>query len=175
MTAVNIPTLHTTRLTLREPRMSDVDPFTGFIQSERARFVGGGAHRTPQDSARSFGHMAGLWVLRGYGPFIFTLHDGTPIGSGGPWFPKTWPEPEFGWTMWDVKYEGQGYATEAMTTLRDWTFANTGLSTLVSYIDPENLASQKVAQRLGGVIDPNATPPDDDPVVIYRFHQRVVL
>jgi RimJ/RimL family protein N-acetyltransferase len=45
----------------------------------------------------------------------------------------------------------------------------------VSYIDPENLASQKVAQRLGGVIDPNATPPDDDPTVIYRFHQRVVL
>jgi RimJ/RimL family protein N-acetyltransferase len=175
MTSFTIPTLNTERLTLREPRMTDVDAFTTFIQSDRARFVGGGAHRTPQDSARSFGHMAGLWVLRGYGPFIFTLKDGTPIGSGGPWFPKTWPEPEFGWTLWDKTHEGHGYVTEAMTALRDWTFTHTKLTTLVSYIEPDNHASLRLAARLGGVIDPKATPPDDDPVVIYRFHQRVVL
>ena len=175
MTTLHIPTLQTTRLTLRAPHMSDVDPFTTFLQSDRAQYVGGGTHRTPYDCIRAFGHMAGLWVLRGYGSFILTLKDGTPIGSAGPWFPKTWPEPEFAWSLWAANHEGQGYATEAMTTLRDWTFATTGLTTLVAYIDPENLASRRVAQRLGGVIDPNATPPDDDPVVIYRFHQRVVL
>ena len=175
MTLLQIPTLHTDRLTLRAPRMADVDPFTSFLQSDRAHFVGGGTHRTAYDCTRAFGHIAGLWVLRGFGSFILTLKDGTPIGAAGPWFPKTWPEPEFAWSLWQARHEGQGYVTEAMTTLRDWTFATTGLSTLVSYIDPENRASQKVAQRLGGVIDPNATPPDDDPAVIYRFHPRVVL
>ncbi len=175
MTLLQIPTLHTDRLTLRAPRMADVDPFTSFLQSDRAHFVGGGTHRTAYDCTRAFGHIAGLWVLRGFGSFILTLKDGTPIGAAGPWFPKTWPEPEFAWSLWQARHEGQGYVTEAMTTLRDWTFATTGLSTLVSYIDPENRASQKVAQRLGGVIDPNATPPDDDAAVIYRFHPRVVL
>lgn len=166
---VRIPVFETERLTLREPRMSDVDAFTAFLQSDRAAFVGGGAHRTSIDCARAFGNMAGQWVLRGYGPLVFTLRDGTPIGSGGPWFPRTWPEPEFGWTLWSGDHEGHGYVTEAMTCLRDWTFANTDLKTLVSYIDPDNHASQRVAQRLGGYHDPDAPPPDSDPIVIYRF------
>ncbi len=174
MTTINIPTLETTRLTLRAQQMEDTDLMTAFLQSDRAYFVGGGAHRTPLDCARAFGNLAGQWVLRGYGPLVLTLKDGTPIGSGGPWFPRTWPEPEFGWTLWSADYEGKGYMTEAMSALRDWTFANTDLQTLVSYIDPENHASQRVAARLGGVIDPNATPPDDDPTVIYRFHKGAV-
>jgi RimJ/RimL family protein N-acetyltransferase len=175
MTTLHIPTIRTERLILRAPCMSDVDPFTAFLQSDRAVYVGGGAHRTTYDCIRAFGHMAGLWVLRGYGSFVITLNDGSPIGSAGPWFPISWPEPEFAWSLWSDNYEGKGYVTEAMTVLRDWTFANTDLTTLVSYIDVENLASQRVARRLGGVIDANATPPDDDPVMIYRFHQRVVL
>jgi RimJ/RimL family protein N-acetyltransferase len=117
--------------------------------------------------------MAGQWVLRGYGPLVFTLRDGTPIGSGGPWFPRTWPEPEFGWTLWSGEHEGHGYVTEAMTSLRDWTFAHTELKTLVSYIDPDNHASQRVAQRLGGRHDPDAVAPDDDPIVIYRYDAPV--
>jgi RimJ/RimL family protein N-acetyltransferase len=169
MIAFSIPTLQTERLTLRAPQMDDVEPFTAFLQSERAHFVGGGAHRTSHDCTRAFGHLAGLWVLRGFGPFVWTLKDGTAIGAGGPWFPKTWPEPELSWSLWSADYEGHGYVTEAMAALRDWTFANTALDTLVSYIDPDNHASQRVAARLGANIDALATPPDDDPVVIYRF------
>lgn len=169
MTTLTIPVFETARLVLREPRMSDLGAFTAFLQSDRARFVGGGPHRTEFDSARSFGHIAGGWVLRGYGPHVFCLSDGTSIGHGGPWFPAHWPEPEFGWCLWSDEHEGQGYVTEAMRTLLDWAFTGLGLPTAVSYIDPGNDASAHVARALGGALDPKATPPDTDPVLIYRY------
>lgn len=167
--SLTIPVFETPRLTLREPRMTDVAAFTAFIKSDRAVFVGGGPHRTDFDCARSFGHLAGGWVLRGYGPFVFCLPDGTPIGHGGPWFPAHWPEPEFGWCLWSADYEGQGYVTEALRRLIDWTFNDVGLPTAVAYIDPGNAASIRVAEALGGVEDAGATPPDDDPIRIFRF------
>jgi RimJ/RimL family protein N-acetyltransferase len=113
--------------------------------------------------------MAGLWILRGYGPHVFCRKDGTPIGHGGPWFPAHWPEPEFGWCLWSGEHEGKGYVTEAMRRLMGWTFSALGLTTAVAYVDPGNAASARVARALGGVEDPGATPPDADPVVIFRF------
>ena len=166
---LTIPVFKTARLTLREPRMTDLPAFTAFIRSERARFVGGGAHRTAYDCGRSFAHLAGLWLLRGYGPHVFCLRDGTPVGHGGPWFPAHWPEPEFGWCLWSGEHERKGYVTEAMRRLIPWAFSALGLATAVAYIDPGNAASARVARALGGVEDPGATPPDDDPVVIFRF------
>jgi RimJ/RimL family protein N-acetyltransferase len=170
--SLEIPVFETARLTLREPRMTDVDPFAAFLASERSRFVGG--PRTLADSARALGHFAGLWLLRGYGPHVFCLKDGTPIGHGGPWFPRVWAEPEFGWCLWSAEHEGKGYVTEALRRLMDWSFSTLVLSTAVSYVDPDNLASVRVARALGGVEDPGATPPDDDPVVIFRYRPEGV-
>ncbi len=67
------------------------------------------------------------------------------------------------------RHEGQGYVTEALRRLMAWTFTTLGLTTAVSYIDPGNDASVRVAQALGGRPDPDATPPDADPVLIYRY------
>jgi RimJ/RimL family protein N-acetyltransferase len=94
---------------------------------------------------------------------------GETIGSisvnSGPLFPET----ELGWMVYDG-FTGLGYATEAARAVRDWVFASLGLTTLVSYIDPANAASIRVAQRLGGVIDPDAATPFDEPDVVYRYH-----
>jgi len=164
-----IPVFHTARLTLREPRMEDVPAFAAFLHSDRARFVGGPG-RTLFDSARAFGHMAGMWVLRGYGPHVICLKDGTAVGHGGPWFPHVWPEPELGWCLWDGAHEGKGYVTEAMAALRDWAVRDLKVASLVSYIDPGNHASRRVAERLGAVIDPGAALPDSGhDAVVYRY------
>lgn len=44
---------------------------------------------------------------------------------------------------------GQGLATEAARACRDWGFRGPGFARLVSLIDPENLASRRVAEKVG--------------------------
>jgi [ribosomal protein S5]-alanine N-acetyltransferase len=44
---------------------------------------------------------------------------------------------------------GRGLVTEAASLLADWGFANLGLTRIEFAILPENLASQRVAERLG--------------------------
>src|SRR5208283_3780979 len=44
---------------------------------------------------------------------------------------------------------GQGFATEAAIACRDWGFANLKTERLISLIRPENLASRRVAERMG--------------------------
>lgn len=166
---VDIPTLETERLILRAPQIGDGDLFAEFVKTERSRFVGG-PNDDKRASSRAWGHLTGLWVLRGYSSLVWCLKDGTVIGHGGPWYPATWPEPEFGWCIWSDEFEGQGYATEAITALHDWTFDTLGLNTCVAYINPENTPSIRLAERIGGKIDRSACQPFDDEVVcIYRF------
>jgi ribosomal-protein-alanine N-acetyltransferase len=44
---------------------------------------------------------------------------------------------------------GKGYATEAAIALKDYAFQKLALKRLVSLIDPENSASQRVATKVG--------------------------
>lgn len=171
-TIIEIPVLRTERLVLRAPQIADFDTFAAFIGSARARFVGGPV-RDDKTVWRAFAHMAGLWTLRGFGPLVWCLRDGTPIGSGGPWMPRGWPEPELGWMLWFGAHERQGYATEAMRALLRWTLARPDMPTVVAYIHAENAASIRVAQRLGATHDAGAPTPHRDAgepaPLVYRF------
>ena len=44
---------------------------------------------------------------------------------------------------------GFGYATEAAAAIRDWAYESRAIDRLVSLISPDNVRSQRVAQRLG--------------------------
>ena len=156
-TAVTIPTLETERLVLRAPRLSDAEFFVNFMQSDRARFVGGpmkgpSARRM---AGRSFGHLAGHWVLRGYGLFIGALKSdpNTPLGGFGVFHPVTVDEPEFGWTLYNGANEGKGYVTEAMRRIIPWAWGVIGTNTAQSHIDEGNDASVTVARALGATFD----------------------
>lgn len=162
------PTLNTARLTLRAPKSSDWPHWRNFAASDRASFVGG-----PIDEAkawRAFGHVIGMWVLRGYGSFVFEeTATGQPLGMCGPWHPADWPEAELGWTVWSAAAEGKGYAYEAATAARAHAFADLGWQTAVSYIDPDNASSIALALHLGAIMDPAAPPPPfDKPVLVFR-------
>jgi RimJ/RimL family protein N-acetyltransferase len=56
--------------------------------------------------------------------------------------------PEMGWLL-DRAHWGRGYATEAGAAVRDAAFNEWGHRLLISLIRPVNLASQRVAHRLG--------------------------
>ncbi len=169
------PTLTTARLTLRAPKAADWPFWRDFAASDRARFVGG-----PIDEAkawRAFGHVIGMWVLRGYGSFVFhETGSDQPLGMCGPWRPADWPEAELGWTVWSASAEGRGYAFEAATAARAHAFHTLGWQTAVSYIDPDNGRSIALALRLGAIMDPDAVqPPFDHPVLVFRHLSPAAL
>jgi RimJ/RimL family protein N-acetyltransferase len=153
------PVLETARLTLAAPAPRDWEPWAAFAATERSRYLGG-----PYDRPlawRAFCHMIGMWVMRGYGFFIFREKGGAvPLGAAGLWFPEGAPEPEIGWSLWPPEAEGEGFATEAAAAVRDHVFRDVGLKTAVSYIDPANTRSIRVAERLGARPDPAATTPE---------------
>lgn len=163
--------LTTERLTLRKPDARDIQPMVDFYASDRSRFVAG--PMTPGQAWRQFAAEVGHWDLLGYGMWTVTLTEtGEGLGLVGPWTPNNWPEKEVGWLMWDNSH-GKGYATEAARAAVDDAYIRLGWDTVVSYVDPANVGSAKVAQKLGAVVDPNAPQPyPDAPVDVYR-HPKV--
>ena len=168
---VTIPTLETERLILRAPAMSDTDGFSDLYADERSRFIGG-PNPDRKATARAFGHVAGLWVLRGVSSFVADVKGGpTSIGSFGPWHPYHWPELEFGWTLWSAEHEGKGYVTEAMRTIIPWTWDRVDVDSAISVIDESNTASVRVAEALGATFDADATDRYNAPGAV--FHDDV--
>ena len=47
------------------------------------------------------------------------------------------------------EYWGKGYATEMAHALKEYAFGELGLTRIIALINPENVASAKVAQRIG--------------------------
>ena len=171
----DFPTLETERLILRVPKFDHFTAWEPFYASERAQFIGG---PVPDQglSWRTFCHVAGLWMLRGSGSFVFARKE-TPshaLGMTGPWHPINWPEPELGWTVWDEGVEGTGLAYEAACEARRFAYDALGWSAPVSYIDRDNARSIALAERMGCTIDPDAaTPSADKNDVVYR-HPKVL-
>jgi RimJ/RimL family protein N-acetyltransferase len=146
--ALEIPTIETERLRLRGWREDDLDIYAEMMADpDVMRFLGGPLARI--DAWRSLASAVGHWVLRGFGLWaVERKEDGVLIGRVGVQRPEGWPGTEVGWTL-DRRYWGNGYATEAAKASLDYGFRTTSLPKLISLIDPENQASQRVAERLG--------------------------
>jgi RimJ/RimL family protein N-acetyltransferase len=162
----SIPVLETERLRLRAWREDDHAPFAEFCGSEAtARFVGGVCNA--EDAWRRIAGQLGHWVLRGYGPWaIEDKADRRWLGYSGLWYPHGWPEPEVTWSL-AANAQGRGYATEAARRVRECAYRDLGWSTVISCIVPENIASQRVAGRLGAALE-RSTELRGSPVGIYR-------
>ena len=164
--------LETERLILRRPDARDWGCIGGFFMSDRSRFIGG--PQSEKDAWRSYATELGHWEIRGYGMWLVTLRGAEDEGLAliGPWYPIEWPETEIGWLLLKDEAEGRGIATEAARAAIDHAWRVLGWTSMVSYIDPENTPSIRVAERLGAVHDPDAAvPKPDDPVLVYR-HSR---
>jgi RimJ/RimL family protein N-acetyltransferase len=152
MLHVPIPVLETERLTLRAWREEDLAPFAAFCADEAtAPYLGGAVG--PADAWRRMSNQIGHWVLPGYGSWaVEEKASGQWVGYSGLWNPHGWPEPEVMWGL-AASAHGRGYATEATRRARDFAYRELGWTTLISCIAPDNLASQRVALRLGAVLE----------------------
>ena len=142
------PTLETERLILRPPVEGDLDGWAELLgDEETTRFIGG---QMPRAAAwRAMAAMTGSWPLRGFSMFsVIEKASGQWIGRLGPWSPEGWPGTEVGWALLRSA-SGKGYATEGAARAIDWAFDALGWVDVIHTINPENLASIRVAQRLG--------------------------
>ena len=145
------PTLETARLILRPPGQEDLDGWVELMGDEEAsRFIGGLQGRA--QSWRGLATTAGSWAMLGFGMFsMIEKSSGEWVGRAGPWQPEEWPGTEVGWGLRRA-FWGKGYALEAAEATIDWAFDTLGWTEVIHSIDPGNLASQKVARRLGSYV-----------------------
>jgi RimJ/RimL family protein N-acetyltransferase len=140
----------TERLTLRKPRFED--DLSAFVDDDDVqRWIGG-----PDDPAELIERWVRRWERNGVGQFIVEL-DGEIIGRVGflVWDSRTWEtsaydlagdhaETELGWAILS-RHRGHGYATEAARAAR----ASIESERIISLIHPDNVRSQRVAEKLG--------------------------
>jgi RimJ/RimL family protein N-acetyltransferase len=88
----------------------------------------------------------------GFGPYAVVEKDSHDvIGYCGLfYFPDIngQPEVEIGYRLARAAW-GRGYATEAVSAVRDFAFYTLGIRRLIAMIDPANSASVHVAQKIG--------------------------
>ena len=93
------------------------------------------------------------------------------------WTPSTWTsagshaQPELGWALIRAHW-GFGYATEAAAAIRDWAYESRSIDLLVSLISPNNVRSQRVAERLGATPTETVTPAHTKQKTVVWRHAR---
>ncbi len=155
----NLPIIQTERLILRATSMDDFERWAELMADPVATVYIGGV-QTRSMAWRSLMAMAGAWSLTGVSMFsLIEKGSGRWLGRSGPWQPEGWPGTEVGWSLHPDAH-GQGYATEAARAAIDYAFDVFGWADVIHCIDPKNVASQKVAQRLGSTNrGPGKMPP----------------
>jgi RimJ/RimL family protein N-acetyltransferase len=177
-------TIETARLVLRMPRLDDADGFAEYLADpEVMRFLGG--ETVPREDVPAVVEKwLGRWEANGCGPFAITRReDGRVIGRAGvivwdtrDWRNSTWldagdhAQPELGWAL-GREHWGKGYATEAARAVRDWARQERGVDTVISLINPDNIRSQRVAERLGAEPAETVKLFDDGAAVVW-VHPR---
>ena len=117
-------------------------------EEESMRFLGGEA-QSRAEAWRTACGLAGAWLIRGYGMFsVIERATGEWIGRVGPHYPDGWPAREVGWGIRQA-YTGQGYGAEAARVAIGFAFDDLKWERVSHVIDPENLPSIRLAQRLG--------------------------
>lgn len=155
--------IETERLLLRKPELEDAAAALDLITDPVAMEFLGGVH---PDAADDPEFVVRRWLERwdgnGCGPFsIVRREDGRWLGRCGVlvWDVRTWThttfstagefaQPELGWGL-AREHWGRGYATEAARAVRDWARSERGFDHLISLIEPSNVRSQRLAERLG--------------------------
>ncbi len=142
------------------PRLEDVDDLLEFAgDAEVMRWISG----EPGGRDVAVEHVErwlARWDANGVGQFV-VVANGHIIGRVGllVWDSRSWEisnydsagsaaETELGWAISSAHW-GHGYAPEAAAAVRGWAHAERGLERVISLIDPRNVRSIRVADKLG--------------------------
>lgn len=160
--------IETPRLKFREWREEDFEPVAQFFADPVAvHYLGG--KKSAEETWRLIAAYIGHYHLRSYSYMAVEEKDTSVlIGSIGLWNSTPWPELELGYWLFP-SHQGKGYAFEAAKAAQEFAFTALNRATLVSYIDEENAASARLAQRLGGSCEEEIQLLDFGPHQVYRY------
>jgi ribosomal-protein-alanine N-acetyltransferase len=133
--------------------MDDLEPLTALhLDPEVCRFIG---LRTPEQTREGLKEWISGYRSRGFAKWaVVSRETGKFIGRSGmtPEEYEGISEPELGWTL-ARKHWGFGYATEAAAAVMKHWFEVLGFRRVISLVDPQNVASERVATRIGMIFD----------------------
>jgi [ribosomal protein S5]-alanine N-acetyltransferase len=166
MTATHL-IAETKRLTIRLLTESDVPVIASMWTDDRvARFMGG--PRDYEKVCASFREdliapplQLDLWP-------VVERTSGAVVGHCGL-LPKKVDESDQVELVYVIAadYWGRGYASEAAAAIRDYAFRKLRINRLVSLIDPANIASERVALKIGMKFEANTVRPNGKSMRVY--------
>jgi [ribosomal protein S5]-alanine N-acetyltransferase len=145
--------IETDRLILRPLAPADLGPMHEvYGDREVMRYIGsGGAHsETVDDSERRLQRLIDHQEARGFSLWAVTDREsGTLMGDAGLiLLGHRGPDIELAYRL-AKPYWGKGYATEAAAAWLSHGFDELGLERIVAVAHPENVASQRVLEKIG--------------------------
>lgn len=144
--------LETPRLILRHQVLSDLDDLWALYQNPNITRYIPDAPRSREEALEELEwHMHGHPHHPEFGLWATILKEtGRFIGRCGllPWDVDGVNEVEVAYTIAE-EYWGQGLGSEAAQGILKYGFETLKLSRLISLIEPENIGSQKVAEKMG--------------------------
>ncbi len=160
--------VHTDRLLLRPPRQEDFPAWAAFAADPEAMTFLGGVQPAPV-AWRGFLSAVGGWHVQGFGIFsAIERATGDWVGRIGPNEPLGWPGSDVGWGI-VASRQGRGYITEGAAAAIDYAVDRLGWSEVIHCIEDDNLASIRVAKKLGSrrLRTARLPPPHEAEVVIW--------
>jgi RimJ/RimL family protein N-acetyltransferase len=157
--------VRTDRLLLRRWRVGDAAPFAALNADPAVmRFIGRGHVLGRGLSDDLIARFEREWDERGFGLWAVTPRDDDRMllgfcGLTVPMFlPEVLPAVEIGWRFARAAW-GHGYATEAARAALAFAFEEHGMREVIAIVDPENLRSLRVAEKLGMTARPDRIHP----------------
>jgi RimJ/RimL family protein N-acetyltransferase len=144
------PPRPTARLVFREMSENDLDVMAELLGDPEVMTY----YDHPKDRTEALDWIKwnqGLYQERGFGLWLLELREsGAFVGDCGltPQDVEETIEIEVGYHV-RRSLQGRGYATEAAAASRDYARDVLGLDRLVAIIHPDNVASQRVAEKIG--------------------------
>ncbi|MGK9147703.1 GNAT family N-acetyltransferase [Plantibacter flavus] len=149
----------TSRLRFREMTLADLDAMAALLGDPEAMAALLGdpeamafypAPKTREQAAAWIAWNEDNYARYGFGLWIIETLDGEFVGDCG----LTWQQVngvsslEVGYHV-TIAHQGRGFATEAAAACRDFARDHAGASELVAIINPDNIASQRIAENIG--------------------------
>ncbi|MEG4034182.1 GNAT family N-acetyltransferase [Microcoleus sp. w1-18aA5] len=162
--------IETARLYLRQFRPEDLDDlYRIYSDPETMKYLTG--VRTREATEIAIHTMLKRWEQNNFGMWALVHKiDCKMIGRCGLAFLDQTPEVELGYAL-DKVYWNQGLATEASFASLNYGFKILKLERIVAIARPENIASQRVIQKVGMKYEKNAHYYETD-VVYYSISRE---